>query len=459
MENEKLVSVVVPMYNSAKYLVECMDSILNQTYANIQIICVDDGSTDSTKEIVEGYMRNDSRIEYVYQHHQTAGAARNRGLDCVRGEYVVFLDSDDFFSEDLISELYCKAQETNADIVVCGSTQFDNETRLYEELPHSLDMNLIPGGVFSCRDIPDAIFQLTAGWAWDKIYRTEFVREKNIRFQDIKIANDELFVDIAYAEAERIAVVDKKLVVHRANVKTSIEYNRKKYWETGIYMLCEEKKELAARGKLQLVKNSFLNRAARYLVWVSCTLADTDMIVPFCEKIKEYVSFLEIFSAPKETYIDSFYYEELETLLNSAPLQYVIHVLQRTNEENKRCANDVKLYIHDLGDIIREKIWKFPYDKVPDGSKVAVYGFGDMGRDYAMQIKVSSNLKLAAVLDKNWQELKATESKVCSPEDIRNITYDYVVIAIKDYETAQSVCSMLVDYGVPRSKIIWKNNG
>lgn len=128
--NKIKVSVIVPVYNVEKYLKEAMDCIINQTLKEIEIICVDDGSTDSSLDILNKYADKDNRIIILEQENQGAGVARNTGLDIARGEYLSFLDPDDFFELTLLEEFYEKAISCDADIVVCGLNTYD-ETKKF----------------------------------------------------------------------------------------------------------------------------------------------------------------------------------------------------------------------------------------------------------------------------------------------------------------------------------------
>ena len=116
--SEIKVSVILPVYNVEKYIRQCLDSIVNQTLKDIQIICVDDGSTDSSPEIIEEYARKDSRVIAIHQENGGAGAARNNGLRHAAGKYLSFLDSDDFFELNMLEEAYNCAEQYGADFVV-----------------------------------------------------------------------------------------------------------------------------------------------------------------------------------------------------------------------------------------------------------------------------------------------------------------------------------------------------
>ena len=114
------VSVILPAWNVSPYLRQCLDSIVSQTLTNIEIICVDDGSTDGTLDILREYAEKDSRILVIHQENQGAGAARNNAMRYAKGKYLSFLDSDDFFEPDMLEKSWEAAERNNADIVVFG---------------------------------------------------------------------------------------------------------------------------------------------------------------------------------------------------------------------------------------------------------------------------------------------------------------------------------------------------
>lgn len=114
------VSVIIPVYNSEIYLKECLDSVVNQTLQNIEIICIDDGSTDASMDILHEYARKDERFKILEQKHLGGGAARNLGLKEAAGEYFSFLDSDDYFELDMLEKIYLRCSEKKADIGVFG---------------------------------------------------------------------------------------------------------------------------------------------------------------------------------------------------------------------------------------------------------------------------------------------------------------------------------------------------
>ena len=122
------VSIIVPVYNAQKYLSQCLDSLLNQTLKETEIICVDDGSADDSVDIINQYSSKDRRVKLIRQKNSYAGVARNNGLKQAAGEYVVFVDADDFFERDMLRSMYAQAKKDNAEICLCSGRIFNEAT-------------------------------------------------------------------------------------------------------------------------------------------------------------------------------------------------------------------------------------------------------------------------------------------------------------------------------------------
>ena len=130
------ISVIIPVYNSETYLSQCLDSVCMQTLQEIEIICVDDGSTDTSPKILLEYAKKDPRVRILTQQNKGAGAARNYGLRESTGEFLSFLDSDDFFELDMLEEAYKNIEEYQEDFVVFESYQYDMNTKEYVRTFH-----------------------------------------------------------------------------------------------------------------------------------------------------------------------------------------------------------------------------------------------------------------------------------------------------------------------------------
>ena len=133
MENQ-LISIIVPIYNVEKYLKQCIESIISQTYRNIEIILVDDGSPDNCGKICDEYSQKDKRIIVLHKENGGLSDARNKGIDIAKGDYLTFVDSDDFVNIDYIEKLYNSIKFNNTKLAQCGISKVDENNEIIEKL-------------------------------------------------------------------------------------------------------------------------------------------------------------------------------------------------------------------------------------------------------------------------------------------------------------------------------------
>ena len=171
MDNIK-VSVIIPVYNVEKYLKQCLDSIVNQTLKDIEIICIDAGSTDGSVGIIKEYQLKDNRIDVVLsEEHFDAGAARNIGLEKAKGEYLAILDSDDFFNLNMLNDAYNRAKKDDSDIVIFYANQYDMKNNKISFMPWSMKAEYCPfKRAFSPDEMPKFIFNCFQNWTWNKLF-------------------------------------------------------------------------------------------------------------------------------------------------------------------------------------------------------------------------------------------------------------------------------------------------
>lgn len=209
------VSVIIPVYNGEKYLHQCLDAVCGQTLTEIEIICVDDGSTDSSFEVLREYQDKDSRIQLYQQENLYAGAARNLGKSHASGEYLVFWDCDDSFEKDALEVMYNKASSLQADICICGANRFMERTNLVSPNPGYVDMKRVPDEIYNRKTNPDYILNVSNEAAWNKMFRRQFIEDINLDFQCVRNGNDVYFTVNALCLAERITVVNQPLLTYR----------------------------------------------------------------------------------------------------------------------------------------------------------------------------------------------------------------------------------------------------
>ena len=228
--NEIKVSVIVPVYNSEDYLKECLNSLQNQTLKEIEIICVDDGSTDQSCQILDEYAKLDDRFHILHQENLYAGVARNNGLSIAKGQYVVFFDSDDFFDLNLLEKAYLQISSTDSDIVLFGAQKFNTKTREIEEAPWYFNRKYLPDKiVFSRKDIPDKIMSITSSAPWTKMYNRTFILNHGLRFQALQNSNDAYFTLLSMCLAEKITYIDENPVYYRVGQTHNIQNTKSKH--------------------------------------------------------------------------------------------------------------------------------------------------------------------------------------------------------------------------------------
>ena len=221
---EPKVSVIIPVYNVEKYLGPCLDSILGQTLNNIEVICVDDGSTDRSLDILREYEKRDARVKVLTQPNTNAGAARNKGIQQARGEYLSFLDSDDHFDPTMLEKCAARMDQDGSDVLVFGAKQHNMRTGIISDMPWSLRLDRCPQkSVFTPREVKDYLFNNFQNWPWNKLFRRSFVEQHHITYQEITRTNDMAFVCQALAQAGRISVLDEYLAYYRVETGSSLQ--------------------------------------------------------------------------------------------------------------------------------------------------------------------------------------------------------------------------------------------
>lgn len=311
----QLVSIVMPIYNAESYLKDSIESLINQKYKNLEIICVDDGSTDNSLRILKNYKKNDDRIKILKQRNQFAGVARNNGLNNANGKYIMFLDSDDIFEKNMIYNLVNKAEKYNTDIIFFGFYKFTEtiKKRSVIGIPYK-NKNVI-----SPIDIKSVIFQKAQGVPWNKFYNREFILNSGIKFQNLKSNNDIFFSKMTTILSNRILFEKKRYANYRVNNDSSTQgqYDVK----SGNYAkaITSMYKEMQNRGIYKTFRKSF----EKYV------LDSFIEIIYKCENIDSYKYFM------KDAYIslhDMNINKKNETLNNHIAKEIYIKILDKDLE-------------------------------------------------------------------------------------------------------------------------------
>lgn len=220
------VSVIVPVYNAEKYIDACIASIIASTLENIEIILVDDGSTDNSYERCKSYAANDKRIKIVRQKNQGAGVARNKGLEIATGQYIGFVDSDDYIEPDMYERMYNAVINTNADIALCGVYIHNKDNDISKSyLPFKsgevLDKKVLEDTIIPLMIAPEKeqdTKKIITRAMWCRIFKKDLIEKYSIRFTNHKNGQDTLFTLNATCKAESLIIVTDNLYHYRNNI-------------------------------------------------------------------------------------------------------------------------------------------------------------------------------------------------------------------------------------------------
>ncbi len=233
MKNNPVVSVIVPSFNFEKYIGKCLESILQQTYRNLELIVVNDGSTDNTKAIIDTIASRDKRVKVIHKSNEGVSVARNIGLKQSHGKYVCFVDADDFLSPDFVEYMVNMAQSTNSDF--CVSTQCftkKNEIQSSNITIHYLDSEqatillLSPAVIVGC---------------WNKLFKRDILIDNKIGFSpDLFYGEGLRFITQVAQSCKKIAVTNRKMYYYRRNnyFSATSKFNIEKF-KNGFYSLNE----------------------------------------------------------------------------------------------------------------------------------------------------------------------------------------------------------------------------
>ncbi len=426
MSQQVKVSVIIPIYNNEDYLRNCIDSIVNQSFRELEIILIDDGSEDKASEICDEYAREDERIIVIHKENEGSAAARNQGVDIARGRYIAFVESDDVTDTHMYEELYYRAIETNADIVKCG---FFKKRR---GLPATEIVDFYSVGkdceVFKAKERPE-IFALHAS-IWSGLYSHDFLTNNSLRFLVTPSAtySDYSFMAMTYAHAERITVVNKALYYYTIDNIGSSTLKQGKNYKYMIYHASEANRILRDAG--------IYNDVSKYIAlqtFKTC-IDGTAFGVSDAEKHDYFMMLCELFNDMLSNTANkvSFWEKEWEKM-----------VVQAVISGNEDSFFDVLLNKYKLNN--PEKFY---------GKRIAIFGAGVCGKCYIKQLE-DCGIKVSTWIDNNPKK----ELGVIAPKRLENEEYDVVLIAVANMDIADEMIKQLQDIGVSKDIIYFEMPG
>ena len=423
------------VYNAEKYLRQALDTVVNQTLKDIEIILVDDLSTDGSYGIMQEYAERDGRIRLVQHKEKTysAAAARNIGLDLARGEYVSVLDGDDFFELDMLEKAYLRGKKIDADIVMFDAFVYREAVGKKENVGWLLDRRILPHKeVFSSRDCGKNLFFIKGGMAWNSLNKRTFLRNNNIKFFEVYHAQDDwVFTYLSLALANRMTALTERLMSWRRRGNDSQSRVGESYPE-GAYLIVDVlMEELKGRGIYEDFVIPLANRAI--------VQGEGKLLVA-----GDYKLFENIHTALQK-YLVKFGADRLlpSQFTNKNFLAWRDIVLHGT----ARNLIDEWYLPRKLGQEAQSLLYGFPW-----GDRVVIYGGGDRGKQVFKWFTGWPFCRVAGWVDRGYAE---HGYPVQSPEILRQGGFDAILVAVESEGTFCSISSQLQAMGIETGRIIW----
>ena len=427
MENAK-VSIIMPLYNAEKYLEESLKSVLEQTFTNYELICVNDGSTDCTPDILEKFCKKDNRLR-VISNSERSGAAcsRNKGMSMANGKYLAFLDGDDIFDETMLKKAYDTIEKNAADIVM-----FDYKHVPTEQIYNKLHINhgreykdRYCKNTFTVFDCEPCEFTYWTSAPWNKLYRGTFIQENCLEFQDLSCVNDVFFVCMALLLSSRTIVLEDDHVMVYAR-----EHSEAGRISCDRDSMCTYKalmhigQELVKRNKFKELSPYFY-----YRVFFSLKYAlegDHNK-----ERARIFYNFMQEEGISNLCALDKDY--------NNISDQYIRTGLERFVKESFESGwyyeeSILKAFLYSKKDKVIDLYEKFR----KAGKKIAVWGCGNNGK-VLLEFCIQHRLEVETVIDKSEDKQGSILQGylVVSPEKALD---GIQVIIISAYSIYEDVC-------------------
>lgn len=384
-KREMLLTVIITVFNVETYLNKCIESVRNQTYKHIEILLIDDGSTDKSGSICDAYAEKDGRIKVHHKNNGGLVSARKTGVHLASGEVITFVDADDWIEPEMYEFMMKEYSAHKPDMVASGI--------IYEWGDRSeVVLDSVGEGIYDKEEIhttilPRIAYDTAAGnpgitaSVWNKLFKPSLLREV-LQNMDIELTQGEdgAVTYLLTAKADRIVVISHSWYHYVQHEDSLIRQHDLKSFE-----------------KIYRLENSLVNGFKE---------------LGLDSKMKQQIQY----------YVKSFLYRAVRGIYN--------------------------IDLHDIP-------FMFPYECIPQNSQIILYGAGRVGRSYCKCIQHGTYAALKAWVDADYKNMQKEGFEIESPEIIRNITYDYILIAVISSSTACEIRNTLLSLGAREDKIIW----
>lgn len=332
------ISVVMPVYNAERFLEDTVNSILNQTFDDLELICVNDGSSDSSLNILQEFSKKDTRVKVFSLNHQGGGNARNYGLKYVTGKYLYLMDADDILDLNAFEDFYPLCEEKNLDFLVFKATNYGVEKDHFFETGYqnmSKISNLVKDNVFNYTDLGDLLFEFNVS-PWCKFYNSEFIKNSGAQFREnSKFHDNQFFWDIIF-QAERILFIDKFYYI-RKRYNESLTSSGDKGHIDIIGVVNDIIKLFIKHGQLENYKRQLYNFKIRWI---------TDRYDQIQNQYKEkfFIEMKKDYKSLKKTEFESLLNGDLKFIFNNVLLSKDYKEFDLINEYNtKKKQNNISV--------------------------------------------------------------------------------------------------------------------
>lgn len=431
---EDLISVLIPVYQAKEYLEECMDSVLNQSYQNIEVVLVDDGSTDGSEIICENYAKANPNVKVIHQENGGLPYSRNVGIDNAQGDYIAFLDADDIWHPQFLEHLLGMIKKYDADIAQCDFLMVrDKDDILMPQENEHID-------VYSARQALGKSYKdfetVRYVVVWNKLYKKAIFDD--VRFLSDKTIDDAYTTHKLYWNANRIAVSNLYLHYYRQSA-SSMMGRKYDLWRLDSI---EAGKEKCAFFKDKGLSNEYYEMSLSYYrnLWHNYRLVEEnidnadDILSRIREEIKR---------------------EKNEILqLKEGSLREKIRAFYADAPEEER-----EYYRNIYGKRVTYKninTYLFPFNIIEKNAKVAIFGAGGVGKAYYEQITESDFCQLVLWVDNLWSNYVKEGYDVKPIKELWNVQYDVLIIAVQSKKMAEEIKVNLLNWGLEEDKIKWE---
>ncbi|QQO29822.1 glycosyltransferase [Klebsiella michiganensis] len=357
-----VVSVIIPVHNAAEYISETLNTVLAQSLKDIEIIIVNDNSTDNTLGIVATIADEDSRVRIITNPSNVGGGeSRNIGLRIATGEYIIFLDDDDYADKEMLKRMSDRATALQTDVVICRCQSIDLQTNTHSPMPMSAREDSLPEKeVFSSQEIADDFFRAFIWWPWDKLFRREAILALGLEFQPLRTTNDLYFVSSFMLLANRISLVDEILISHTINRAKSLSSTRATSWHCALEALTSLRSFMKAHDLLASRSRDFNNYAVVFLEWNLNTISGPSFNLLFND-VKSFILSLEI---NRDDFYDDFIKAAHGRIVNQSAEEYIFSLKDRVLRELE--------HAHMLNSTLQEEITSLKQSTVSQRSEIDV---------------------------------------------------------------------------------------